>query len=158
MIADMVIDTNVFVHADNPMEARCAASRSLLQRILSVGTILRVDEGYDSNEARNRSHIGSEYQHNLRFGSMGLAVLVQLAGQGRIRTLPRKVPDAATAKKIRQLLRNTTDRVFLSVAYGSHEKILVSHDYVDFQEAKRPTIREVLGVAVIEACACEPRL
>jgi len=98
MISDVVIDTNVLVHADNPMEARSAASRSLLQGLLGVNTVLCVDEGYDPDEPRNRSRIGSEYRQNLRFGSLGLAVLVHLAGQGRIRTLPRRAPSVASRK------------------------------------------------------------
>ena len=157
MIADIVLDTNVLVHAENPAEQRCEASRCLLQRMLLVDTHLCVDEGFHLIEAMNRSRISSEYLGHLRFGSMGFAVVAQLAAAGRIKVLSPK-PGAAVAKRIRQLIRNTTDRVFLAVSYASNEKLLVSHDYVDFQETKRETLRREFGVAVIEACVCNPRL
>src|SRR5438132_1342858 len=46
MLPDIVIDTNVLCHADNPYEPRCAASRMLVLRLLEVPAQLCVDEGF----------------------------------------------------------------------------------------------------------------
>jgi predicted nucleic acid-binding protein len=153
MLADVVIDTNVLLHAQNPTEQRCAESLQLLQLLLEASTALCVDEGFAHDETLNRSHIGAEYLQKLRAGSFALEVIVALAARGRIRHVPRRAP-LATAGKINQLLRNRVDRVFLSVAFNSTEKILVSHDYKDFQIPKRRDIASSLGVNVTEAGLC----
>jgi predicted nucleic acid-binding protein len=69
----------------------------------------------------------------------------------RVTMLPKNAKDRGAAKKVTQMIRKPRDRVFLGIAYNSEEKILVSHDYEDFQASKRVDIRRELSVAVIEA-------
>jgi hypothetical protein len=158
VVNDLVIDTNVFVHAQNPSEQRCASSLSFLESLLSASaTSLCVDQGFSSDLETNKSHIGGEYLNNLRAGSFALNVIVTLASTRRIRQVARRAPQAS-AKKINQLLRNKRDRIFLSVAFNSLDKILVSHDYQDFQNEKRYDIRKRLGVMIEEADASKERL
>jgi len=66
MLVDIVLDTNVLMHAENSQEARCEQSGNLLQAPKICTTKLCVDEGFDLNESRNRSQIGSEYLKHLR--------------------------------------------------------------------------------------------
>jgi hypothetical protein len=153
MLADVVIDTNVLMHAQNPAEERCADSRRLLESLLAAATMLCVDEGFADSEAANRSHIGTEYLQTLRAGSLPLVIIAVLGTQGRIRQVPKCTPQRV-AKRINQLLRNKADRIFLSVAFNSGEKTLVSHDYKDFQVPKRRDIAGELGVNVTEAGPC----
>ncbi len=157
MLSDLVIDTNVLVHAQNPSEQRCADARRLLTTLLDTTAVLCVDQGFACDEGQNRSHIGTEYLQNLRAGSLALQVIATLAGSGRVRQLGRRAPQA-TARQINQLIRNRVDRVFLSVAFNSTDRVLVSHDLEDFQLPKRDTIRRTLGVRVVEAQDCEPEL
>ena len=153
MLDDVVVDTNVIAHAQNPAEARFADSEALLRCFLELHTSLCVDEGFDMDEARNQSHICSEYLQHIHFGSLGFTVISYLATNGRIKQLPR-LATRTVSRRINQLLRNRMDRAFLNVACNSTEMVLVSHDYTDFQARKRTTIRKELGVRVIEASHC----
>lgn len=152
-LADLVVDTNVLVHSQNPRETRFADAVRLLQLVLACDAVLCLDEGFDTEPSRNRSMIAGEYLQNLQFGSVALAFVTQMAQTLRIKQLPRR-PSLAQSRRINQLLRNRTDRTFLSVAINSTHRVLVSHDFVDFQPAKRRTIRRELEVAVIEASEC----
>src|SRR6266849_4956196 len=96
MLPDIVIDTNVLCHADNPVEPRCAASRSLMSRLLDVPTQLCVDKGFALDRARNRSHICAEYLDMVVPGSVPYAVLTHLFASGRVREVDRR-PDHSTA-------------------------------------------------------------
>lgn len=157
MLEDIVIDTNVMLHAQNPAESRFSSSAELLQCIVEGTTSLCVDEGFDERPERNRSFITAEYLGKLQFGSLGYAVVTQLAAQLRIKEVPRRAPQSV-ARRINQLIRNKTDRIFLGVAFNSQEGVLVSHDYTDFQSQKRTTIRTELKVRVLEAGECLPSL
>src|SRR5689334_4111585 len=130
MPSDLVIDTNVLLHAENHAEQRQAAALELIQCLLASNIAICVDEGFDPDQARNRSAIAGEYLLRLRFGSIGLNLVSTLASTGRVRQLPRR-PETAKARRINQLLRNTYDRAFLGVACNSQDKILVSHDFED---------------------------
>lgn len=145
-----MIDTNVLVHANNPEEMRQEQCQSLLGLLLDCETMLAVDEGFNQDPSKNRSHIGQEYIENLRAGMLGYTVVSKLASSKRIRVFPKRAA-IREQKIIIQLLRKPVDRVFLGVACNSSERTLVSHDYEDFQEPKRDTIHKELGVLVIEA-------
>ncbi len=153
MLDDVVVDTNVMLHAQNPNEGRFSDSQALLRCLLEIPISLCVDEGFDISQERNRSHIGAEYLEHLRFGSIGYTVISHLASNSRIKHLPRLAP-RPVSRRINQLLRNRRDRVFLNVAYNSIDMILVSHDYIDFQQNKRDTIQDELEVSVVDASAC----
>ena len=150
MPTDLVVDTNVLVHAQNPSEQRCNDARTLLHRLLNDDTALCVDEGFNPDEALNRSSIGAEYVEHIRAGTLPYTVIAQLAMSGRVVQKPKRAP-RREQKLIEQMIRNRTDRVFLGVAFNSISKVLVSHDFTDFQIQKRPSIRRALGVDVLEA-------
>jgi predicted nucleic acid-binding protein len=150
MLSDLVIDTNVMIHAQNPAEQRCSASQALLQCMLDTDVSLCVDEDFSPDSATNRSFIGHEYITHIRFGSLPYVVIVKLAGSSRIKLLSKRAP-RREQKLIRQLVRDTIDRIFLGVAFNSESQILVSHDFTDFQVDKRRVIHDQLDVAVVEA-------
>lgn len=153
MLNDVVIDTNVLVHAQNPNEQRFEDSTNLIDTILDSNTDLCVDEGFSEEEAKNKSAICSEYFDQLCFGSLGFTLIVQLAHQNRIKQLGRRAPHQIS-RRINQILRKKSDRNFLNVAYNSVEKVLVSHDFIDFQQPKRDRILSNFHIHVIEACDC----
>jgi len=152
VLVDVTVDTNVFLHSANEAEARCAASKEFLQGLLDGTASLCIDEGFDVDESRNKSIIGCEYLNNLRFVDPAFAVIVELGKKGRILGLKRTT-DSATQKKIVRLITNKIDRTFLKVSYNSRSQVFVSHDYTDFQQTKRATIRTQLGVRAVDASA-----
>jgi hypothetical protein len=116
-------------------------------------TSLCIDDGFDCDPAKNKSHIGHEYLKRLQAGSLGYNLVVELVKQRRVAQCKKTVNQGA-AKKINQWLRKKADRIFLSVAFNSVAKTLVSHDFEDFQKQKRKDIRKEVGVEVVEACEC----
>lgn len=153
MLNDIVIDTNVLLHSQNPNEQRFVDSNKLIIKILNATTDLCVDEGFNDIEANNRSFIGAEYLNNINPGSTVFSFIVELGHQGRIKQLKRRASNLIH-NKINQLIRNRTDRVFLNVAYNSIDRILVSHDFKDFQVLKRQKIKSELSIHVLEALEC----
>lgn len=150
MLDDATVDTNVFLHAANEIEIRCAASKTFLQGLLAGKTVLCVDEGFDIVESRNRSAIGGEYHNQLRWVHTAFQIIAALGRQGRLQVIPRSV-DAATARKINRLVCDKTDRIFLKVSYNSRSQTLVSHDFCDISVAKRNEIRRQVGVRTVDA-------
>ena len=150
MLSDIVIDTNVLVHSNNPNEQRYEDCCTLLEDLLDSSTKLGVDEGFSINQSDNRSYIGSEYINNINHGSLAFSVLSTLAASKRILFYPKRA-SRNEQRIINQTIRNRVDRVFLGVSFNSEEKIFVSHDYEDFQEPKRVFISKEIDVEIIEA-------
>ena len=157
MLEDVVVDTNVLMHAQNPNESRFSDARQLIERMLECTTLLCVDRGFDINPARNQSKIGAEYLDKLQPGSLGFALVVSLVAAFRLKQIDR-LPPRDVSRAINQVIRNRRDRTFVGVSYNSTERMLVSHDYQDFQPAKRALIRQNLGVRVVDATTCLPEL
>lgn len=157
MLNDIVIDANVMLHAEDVREPRREQAHQLLTLLQQRTTKLCVDEGFDWNEARNRSHIGSEYLRHLSFGMLGYAIVAHLAASNRIKTISRQVP-AAIAKRIREAVWSPPDRIYVRVAFNSDEKLLVSHDITDIPPASRAGLRAAIAVEILEAAQSVPRL
>lgn len=149
-IDDIVVDTNVLMHASNPQEPRFDAAKNFLERFVQVHTCLCVDEGFDIDESRNRSLIGGEYLDRLSPGTIGYAVISMLALDGRLSMVPTRVADPVR-RKINQMIGNSRDRTFVRVAVNSGGRVLVSHDYSDFPVPIRNKINLELGVLVEDA-------
>jgi hypothetical protein len=147
---DIVVDTNVFAHTQNPNNEHFSASVTFTNSLLDSDVLLCVDKGFQLDESKNRSIICYEYLQHIVFGSPAYFVILKLAMDGRIMQLDR-LTNRSTSRKINQLLANKHDRTFLNVACNSSDKTLVSHDYVDFSIAKRRTIKREIDVDVITA-------
>jgi hypothetical protein len=149
-LVDIVIDTNVFLHAENPQEPRQRDADALLNKIRACVVQLCVDDGFDIVEAQNRSVIGAEYLKWLRAGSLGYALVTFLAGSARLKILPRAVP-AKVSKAIRTQVPNGPDRTFLKIAFNSQEKVLSSHDFNDIPQTVRNRLFAQVGLSVVDA-------
>ena len=57
MLNDVVVDTNVLVHAQNPNEQRFEDSTNLVDTILNSNTDLCVDEGFNEKEAKTKAQL-----------------------------------------------------------------------------------------------------
>lgn len=152
---DIVIDTNVLMHADNVSSRRDAESLRLLCSVLASTTQLCVDArhsgtGFDADA----SLIMQEYIDRLNGAGTGVHFIAQMASEGRISYLSREVEQRVT-RWINQRIGNTRDRTFLRVAKNSEEKVLVSHDFKDFGRAMRRAISNELDLAVVDASEAE---
>ena len=150
MIADIVVDTNIMLHANNPIEIRHDHARRFVHALMESTVCLCVDEGFNSDPIINRSLIGAEYIDKLRFGSLGLALIIHCAKYRRILELSRTT-HVSLAKIVRQLIRKPRDRTFLIITINSRNKLFVSHDYEDFNINKRKAIRRLLRVDIVDA-------
>src|SRR5439155_16995687 len=134
VLSDIVIDTNVFLHAQNPNEQRFAASGRLLELLLRVKTALCVDPGFSLDEARNRSLIGAEYLEKIRFGSIGYATLIQISLGNRIKLVERQI-DQRYRASFREWRLKPRDQTFLAVAIKGQNQVLVINDFATFTNA-----------------------
>jgi len=152
MLVDIVLDTNVLMHADNDKEPRCQMSRDLLTELQDCATHLCVDEGFNLDEAKNRSQIYSEYLGHLRHGTLGFALVAHLARSQRVRTVSRGVPPQVSKKIYTQGLSGP-DRTYVKVAFNSDGKTLACHDFGDVPVTVRVRLRKTIGVHVLDAGA-----
>ena len=150
MPINLVIDTNVLVHANNPKESRQQASIDMIKYILSSTEIICIDEGFVLSEALNRSFIGYEYLKHLKVGMLGYTFISIIAQNKRIKQVPKKA-NATISRKINQCMSNIRDRTYVNVAYNSTDKILITHDYTDFAIPKRKHLGREFGINVVEA-------
>jgi hypothetical protein len=151
VFADLVVDTNVLVHAENVESGYHEPSLALLEA-LEGGTItaICVDAGFDPEEAKNKSAIYSEYLRFLGPQTYPMVLIARLAAWGRLDLLDR--PPVSTKNVVRRLVPgDMIDRRFLEIASVATAKTLVSHDYEDFHVECRERAANVLGVAIVEA-------
>lgn len=113
MLVDIVLDTNVLMHAENPEEPRMPMCCELVSQMTNCATHLCVDEGFDLDEAKNRSVIGSEYLKHLRFGMVGYELVKHLAVSQRVKQKSRNVPQNVS-RHIVQQVRKGPDRIYQS--------------------------------------------
>ena len=135
-LSELVIDTNIFVHSDNPGVSYYQSSRAFLKAFMNSEVALVVDEHFDTKPAVNSSRIGYEYVQHIHHGSLGFYVLLLVIENDRLH-------QAETAqytpykRRFKQMVRNKTDIIFLSVAASTADKVFVSNDFNDFQRNKR---------------------
>jgi hypothetical protein len=157
MLNDIVVDTNVFVHADHGDESRKHSAIAFLTALQASNTSICVDEGFDLDEAKNASLIAYEYLKHLRAGMLGFAIVAHLAQNQRVRMLSRKVRQS-DKQGLERKIANKRDRTFVMVAINSHEQHLVSHDFDDFPSPIRTWIKNELDVLVLTASESLPYL
>jgi hypothetical protein len=145
MLGDLVVDTNVFEHASNPGVSYCAEARRLLTALQRASTVLRVDEGFDPNPARNRSLIMGEYFERLKIGMLAFALVSTWASTRRIVPVSSHVAPEVR-RQINQTIGDRRDRTFLKVAINSDDHFLCSHDFIHFSHANRAKIGRIFGV------------
>jgi hypothetical protein len=149
---DLAVDTNVFVHADSPQTSQFAASVEFLKRLSACSLRLTVDSGFSLSSQTNQSRVGHEYIKHIPPTALGFNVLIKLLTTDRVALVDLRTP-SHVHKRVNSLVKGSRpcDRVFLKLAWKSARRELVSHDFEDFQAAKRADIKRVLGVSVCTA-------
>lgn len=150
MLQDIVIDTNVLMHADDPRQKLQAVTAKLLDAIRTSQTKLCVDNLASLNSGKNRSQIMAEYLQHLAAQSVGRQFIAYIAGNGRLVERSKSV-NGTIGNFINQKVTDKTDRVFVKVALNSDEKVLACHDFNDIPRAARKEIRKALAVRVSDA-------
>ncbi|PIA79509.1 hypothetical protein BFR04_01305 [Gaetbulibacter sp. 4G1] len=156
-MTDIVIDTCTLKHADNPNSKYFESSIEFIELMFNNSISCVVDEGFSLNETENRSYIGLEFIKHLQPGSLGYNLIIQFATSGRLDFVSNKIPNNHK-NYIEQIISNKKDRMFLRVAYNSHEKILASHDFTDYQKRKRRKIKKDLSISIQTAEELNPEL
>lgn len=149
MLDDVVIDTDVLMHADNPEYFDYDEARAFVEEMRSCQTCICIDES-------DQGAIAQEYLDRLPPGSLGGVLLREAADDARIRFVSRKVP-SAVINLIRQCVHDKSDHKWLRVAYNSREKIVTSHN-TKHLHPQRTRIAKRIGVEVLTAGECRTRL
>lgn len=149
-MSDIVIDTNVLMHADDPRVNEYRDHSNQLQSALRDGTtVLCVDEGFSLDPSRNRSLIMGEYLENLQFGMVGFATLSFLAQAERVKSVSKTVT-GNVSKKLKGITTRR-DRTFVRVTLNTDDLMFVSHDFQDFPDHRRRDFQRTLGISIITA-------
>lgn len=153
MAIGVVVDTNIFVHAnDENVHCHDACINVLTHLLHSDDDYINVDINFDfTQEARNNSPIGEEYWEHIPNGGIGEAMILQAIEDERIEFLDE--PHWHIDKKIRVNYpkMKIPDRFFLKITYKSVNKILISEDFEDFSMKRRGEIKGLLGVRVLQS-------
>ena len=144
---DMVVDTNVWMHASNPEVDTFKAALDFVVVLLRSSTVLCFDIGASLNEAGNRSRILSEYRAQVKGTGVGTKILEALLQSERWVNVSDKVTDAER-KVINQYVHDVSDRVFARVATNSESHSLISHDTRAFHKECKTQLRKKCGVQV----------
>ena len=150
MLKDIVIDTNVLMHADNVSSGRDKEAVGLLVAMLSSKTVLCLDVASGGKDDPDSSLIRQEYSDSLDGGGLGSHFVTQMVNEGRISYVSREV-QAGVGRWINQRIRNKRDRTFVRAAINSSEKVLASHDYLDFGASMRKDLSKHIQVDVLDA-------
>jgi hypothetical protein len=152
MLVDVVVDTDVLAHAENPASGRQEDSRNFITAMRACGTLLCLDDEFTGDEATSRG-IAAEYLARLTPGSQGLTLIQELVEIGRIRVVSARVSTAQN-RAIAQIIGDRTDRKFAKAAINSDEKVVVSHDRGFQAPTARKALAKRLGIGVLDAGAC----
>lgn len=148
-MSDVVVDTNIIVHAHMKGQSRQADAIAFFQEVLRSDVYWCFDDGMRLEEADNRSPIFSEYRQHASPPMLGMQVLAALARNNRVRLVARA--EKAPRRVIRELVWDSTDRVFVDVAHGTESRLLVSHDVTGFPDKVCAAIQKRLNVSVVDA-------
>ena len=148
MLNDVVVDTNVWVHSQNPSDKNFQEAVAFLKGLWESSTKLCVDRFFDITGSQNSSLIGHEYIEHVRPTGVGYTILSAMYASARVKSVPDKVPEDVRKFVEKTIPRNKHDRRFVVVAYNSDERRLVSHDNDDFGEDVRAGIGKRLGVSI----------
>jgi predicted nucleic acid-binding protein len=147
---DVVIDTCTLVHADNPDSDYFEHSVEFVNKMFSNTILCTVDDGFTLDEATHSSYIALEYLKHLRPTSLGYYLIYHLAQSMRLNFVSKDIPNAHK-NFMEQIIVNKKDIHFLRVTYNSNDKVLVTHDFEDYQKRKRKVIRRNLGLSLVTA-------
>jgi hypothetical protein len=156
-VIDVVVDTNVWEHASHPRNALGREAKAFLERFLASRTELCVDDEFDLDPNMNRSRIVHEYLEQLHHDDFGGNALASLAAELRIKITKKRLPPEERMRLV-AMLEDARDVTFAEIACVSDERVLVTHDGDDFNEAVCDVLWQRHRTEVMDAIGCIPRL
>lgn len=146
---EVVIDTNVFRHAQNPNMDCFEAAKDFLINVLESKIVICIDDS---------DLIKYEYINKLCNAAPGLGaeILSKLWQARRVVPVGQNISSQKHRKIIERLIRrrdHQRDRTFVKVAYNTNDNVLVSHDFKHFPVPVRNNLSKHIDVEV--ACAGE---
>jgi hypothetical protein len=152
---DIVIDTNVFVHTNNPGNHFYRSAGATLEKIRGFDLCICVDDVFSLEDSKNTSVIGHEYIKHIRTGTLAYAFLLERLMKNKIVQVFKKdyneIKRKLNRKIIAKEMSNPHDIVFIIVAFGSNNKLLVSNDYNDFNDKIRKYISDTFLVSILDS-------
>lgn len=149
---DVVVDTNVLAHADDPKKATSQASQQLLLFIKESELKWVLDDQGKKAPNPETSLLHAEYRNTIVEMGFSATVFAFLLRTNRVIFAPR--PGEQVRKAIRKLVpANKGDQAVLGAAVGSTDGVLVSNDFGDFTAAVRTSVLKELSVTVVD-CEC----
>ena len=146
---DIVIDTNVLIHSGDPNGRFFESSVELLSNILDSNSVICIDEKRKMGTGNFDGTIYHEYKDKIGFHTpFALNFINKLSQNQRVVEIPKN-PNRKMKKIIERTIRKKTDRVFVGVACNSHDKLLASHDFEDFQITKRQFLKSQLKINIL---------
>jgi hypothetical protein len=150
--AEIVIDTNVLVHACNHDSPYFESAVSLVTELPGVECVLALDDSGKSAPNQSTSHLYNEYSACMNPLQLPMIVLASLLSAGRVHFYPRLKTTSTEWKYCCRIVpRNKHDRVVLGVAVLCREHTLVSNDFDDFNEDARDVALEKLSVRILDS-------
>ena len=147
---DLVIDTNILVHASNGNGPYHKSSIQIVDWLRDSDVSIVLDDTGKAKPDPSTSVLYSEYRRHLTPTTLGWIVVSHLMRTGRASFVAR--PNQAAKKSIEQILpRNKQDRAVLGAAHSSVDKLLLTNDWDDFDQAARKACRKDLRVSVLDS-------
>lgn len=147
---DVVIDTNVFVHSQNPGDSHHESCVTILAWIRDAEVSLILDDQGKRKPNPETSLLYSEYMTHFTPQGLPRAVLAHLMINGRVHFVDR--PGQHLRNAIRKICpSNVCDRAVLGAAAMSASKHLVSNDWADFGERARRSASKDLNVEILDS-------
>jgi hypothetical protein len=150
MLTDVVVDTNVWMNANDPKTKMFPSAFLFVAQLLSANTRICLDAKAVDNEGKPiESKILGEYTVKvLQQGpSTGANALAYMLANSRWRRVNPKTTDYAR-KWAEDKIRKPSDRPFLIAAINSRSKVLVSNDEKDFDGGTRQAAKSEFKVTV----------
>lgn len=135
-LKDIVVDTNIFIHANNNAIKSCESCIAFLNRLLNSNVFLAIDDEFNIDESKNTSRISYEYFKYIRHGSLSYAILLSIIKSNRIKQILESEYNCHK-KLFNKIVRNKDDIIFLSVSLCTEDKIFITNDFEDFNSGKR---------------------
>jgi len=146
--ADVVLDTNVLSHAENPGVEQQESALAVLDWMRNSDVRWVLDDQGKTAPDPKTSLLFQEYRATLSPQSASLRLLIDFLSSQRVVFAPR--PGQSVRDCIRRLIQNNVnDRAVLGAAHGSRDRVLVSNDTADFSESVRDSVWQQLEVNII---------
>lgn len=147
---DVVLDTNVLSHADNPGSSYQASAKNVLDWMRSCEAYWVLDDNGKSQPDPHTSQLFLEYKQTLPPMGASIQLFTACLASGRVWFAPR--PGRSVRDNIRQLVpRNKKDQVILGAAAGSKDKVLISNDENDFSNSARKKALSQMNVTILHS-------